>query len=283
MNQKQQTVPFKTTVLAPLDTSSAAPAEDVTVLQQAYRELEQRCRSLTAELDRLKPLAALGERIALVAHELRNPLGGIAGFAAILDHDLPENDPRKPLIGKILAGIEQLNRMAEGLLHRARGPEIRPSRFDAVQFLEDITVQCETELRSAGRRVILRRDFPEKTLPVDLDPEYFRQAVTNLLANSFQAVGEEGEVRVSANLEPSEPPTPRKTLVVKVQDNGPGMTPELLQKIFTPFFTTKTDGSGLGLAIVRQAAQAHGGEVAVTSAPGKGATFTLRIPQDVQR
>jgi len=223
--------------------------------------------ALREEVRRKDRLAALGQMAATIAHEIRNPLGGIQGFAALLQRDVPEDDPRRRLVEKIISGTKSLDRVVNELLEYTRPLELKIERVDvatviagAIEFLPSVPERvCVTN--RAGAEVGVRADANK-----------LKQVLLNVLLNAVQSVGDAGEIEVCVEADVG-----HVTIVVK--DSGPGIASEHLDKIFMPFFTTREKGTGLGLAAAAKIVESHGGCIEAASAVGDGATFRIRLPQ----
>jgi len=245
----------------------AAEAEGVG--QRAFHGLA-RNGALEDEVSRVKALAALGEIAATVAHEVRNPLGGIQGFASLLKRDLPDDHPSQRLVDKIIIGVENLDRSVTSLLTYAREISLSPRTVEVKSFLDDVVSYFVADINhDAGKYEVSVSSSPDG-LSWRFDPEQLRQAVVNLLQNAVQAMPEGGRVEVDAHA------TDR--LHISVRDEGPGIESDTLERIFAPFFTTKESGTGLGLATVKKIAEAHRGSVDVESRIGHGTVFALKLP-----
>jgi PAS domain S-box-containing protein len=230
---------------------------------QDLRELE----ALREEVRRKDRLAALGQMAATIAHEIRNPLGGIQGFAALLQRDVPEDDARRRLVEKIISGTKSLDRVVNELLEYTRPLELKIEPVDvsvlvagAIEFLPAVP---------AGVRVINRAGAD---VSVRADASKLKQVLLNILLNAVQGVGDAGEIVVSveANVD---------HVAIVVRDSGEGIAAEHLDKIFMPFFTTREKGTGLGLAAASKIVESHGGTIEAVSTPGQGATFHVRLPR----
>ncbi|HEX9917353.1 MAG TPA: PAS domain S-box protein, partial [candidate division Zixibacteria bacterium] len=145
-------------------------------------------RQLEEEVSRVKTLAALGEMAATVAHEVRNPLGGIAGFAALLDRDIPEEDERKRLVKKIIQGVEILNRTVINLLNYTRVVKLNPTEVDLVKFADEVVAHFNMDISQKMKNITIQRNYPDRRLVCRLDTEQFRQVVLNLLYNAAQSM-----------------------------------------------------------------------------------------------
>ncbi|HEU4385255.1 MAG TPA: GAF domain-containing protein [Anaeromyxobacteraceae bacterium] len=232
-------------------------------LRRSYAELAR----AQAQLVQRERLAALGELSAVVAHEVRNPLGVIFNSLGSLRRLLrPEGDARM-LLDIVGEEADRLNRIVGDLLDFARPstPAPRPEALD--RLLEDAVAAAVAE----NRDIAVERDV-EPDLPlVSMDARLMRQAVLNVAVNAVQAMPRGGRLTVRARREGS-------WARVEIRDSGPGIPDEIRHRVFEPFFTTKASGTGLGLAVVRRIVEGHGGEVAVAGEPGQGTAVTIRIP-----
>ena len=233
-------------------------------------------KGLEQEITRVKTLAALGEMAATVAHEVRNPLGGIAGFAALLERDLEPDDPRKRLVNKIIEGVEILNRLVINLLNYTKAVKLNPQKLDFVKFLNDTLNFFQMDISSQSENISLRKHFPKEGIECCIDSEQFRQVILNVLRNSVQAMPKGGDIDVYSE---SIPLKQEDNVILKISDNGEGMDKKTKEKLFTPFFTTKDGGTGLGLSTVKKIVEAHKGSVEIESQPGKGTTITVSFPK----
>jgi signal transduction histidine kinase len=230
-----------------------------------------RLEAMQAEMVRMRTLAALGEMSATIAHEIRNPLGGITGFAELLARR-SENDPeRREMTGKILAGTRHLNGLVERLLEFAREPRVDLRPVEWSRFFHATLDQFEEESRRRGARLTLVRRWPEPLPTGRADGLCLRQAIWNVLENAEQATEGRGTVEVAA--EPQ-----GNGIRVRISDNGTGVDPRIADRIFSPFITTKSRGTGLGLATTKKFVEAHGGSIAIESQPGTGTTVQLDLP-----
>ena len=259
--------------------ASAGPAPAGAV--ETFDDISQ-LQELSKQASRVSTLTALGEMAATVAHEIRNPLGGIGGFAGLLERDLDVEDPRRRLVKKIVEGVESLNRMVTNLLNYTRPLQLNLRPVDFLEVVEDCLGFFEIDAGNRLDNVELCREFPMGTVACKTDPEQIQQIVLNLLHNAVQAMPSGGQIRVGVSeadegAEASGLSGP--CIRLTVADSGVGMTDEVKEKLFMPFFTTKEDGNGLGLATARKVIEAHGGEILVDSVPQQGSAFTLFIPK----
>ena len=236
-------------------------------------------KRLEAELQRVHTLAALGEMAATVAHEIRNPLGGIAGFAALLERGLEVEDPRRRLAQKITEGVARLNRIVSSLLTYTRPLKLNVHPVSLVDLVEEAAAFLEIDLNRTRDNVIIKRQYPDTSPVCAIDPEQFQQVILNLLHNATQAMPEGGAIDIQVYT-PEEKEVSQA--IVCIRDQGIGMSPEVQDKLFTPFFTTKEDGTGLGLVTSKKIIEAHDGHIRVESQPGSGTSFFISLPQKTE-
>lgn len=223
--------------------------------------------ALREQVRQMDRLAAIGEMAATVAHEIRNPLGGIKGFAAFLAQDTPESDPRRRLIDKITIGAQRLDRVVNELLEYTRPVEIRLRPVSCAAIVAAALTYVEFDL---ARISIISEVDP--ALKILADEDKLRQVLQNIITNAVQSIEGRGEVGITATVEASQ-------VLLTCRDTGCGMAAEQCEKVFSPFFTTKEKGTGLGLAVAQKIIEAHGGSIGVESTVGSGSTFVLRLPR----
>ena len=226
-------------------------------------------RRLQEQVRRNERLTALGNLAAGVAHEIRNPLSSIKGFATYLAGKVQGQD--QDAARAMIQETDRLNRVVSELLEFARPGEMKLRDEDLAQVVERALRLVRADVTAKGVAVSFEQ---EGGLPrVPLDPERFTQALLNLFLNAVQAMGQGGTLRILAAAEPE-----TGSVVLSIADTGHGMAAELVPDIFNPYFTTKSSGTGLGLAIVHRIIEAHGGEIKVESVVGQGTVFTLLLP-----
>jgi signal transduction histidine kinase len=247
-------------------------------LQQSHDQLQRTVQSLrhdladkNRQLERRNRLAALGEMAAGMAHEIRNPLGGIQLYASLLARDLVEQPQSLQLVGKISAGVTRLERLVSQVLGFTREITAQRVPADAAEAVDQALELAQPTLGALN--VDCDADGP-RPLKLKLDPMLLGQAALNLVLNAAEAAGGGGRVTVRWSARGR---GEQRRLRLSVADSGPGVPPHLLEKIFNPFFTTKESGTGLGLAIVHRIAEAHDGAVTVHNAATGGAVFELKI------
>ena len=216
-------------------------------------------------------LAALGEMAAGVAHEIRNPLGGIKLYAGLLSRALESNEKDRALAEKITAGTDHLNTIVEGMLAFTREMEVRRDPIDLADVAGAAIELAAGAIEQSGARVE-RAGLAE--LPAVGDAEMLCRVLLNIITNACQAVERGGIVTIECASDNS---AGSPAAVVRVTDSGAGVSPEAIDKVFNPFFTAREGGTGLGLAISHRIVEAHGGEIAAENVPGGGARFAVRI------
>lgn len=246
-------------------------------LEESYRTLRSQADliiGIEEQLRRAVRLSALGELSAMLAHEIRNPLGSIRGTAEILLDDFPPGHPKHEFLEILLKENDRLNRVVEDFLRLSRPVDGEKQTCDLDAELQQLVKLLGSDAAARGVRLELHLD----ELPaITGDPEKLRQVFLNLLLNGIQATGEGGAVSVQGALLPQSGNDPA-FVELSFADSGEGIPRENLEKIFTPFFTTKGGGTGLGLAITQRIVEGHGGTVIVESEPGHGTTFRVKLP-----
>ncbi len=228
--------------------------EDLTEVEALRQRVRQKDR-----------LAALGEMAATVAHEIRNPLGGLKGYAALLSRDVEAEDPRARLVAKIMEGANQLEMVVSDLLEYTRPVQLNLEPVNCAETVD--TVLRYLEKIPEGVRM---RNVVEKEHFVLADRLKLRQVLLNLVQNAVQSIEGHGEVSITCAGEAG-------SLVVTVSDTGRGIAPALIEKVFSPFYTTREKGTGLGLAVAAKIIEAHGGSLWAESIEGEGARFHVRL------
>jgi signal transduction histidine kinase len=235
------------------------------------------------ERERLRDrLATLGEMAAAIAHEVKNPLASIEVMAGVLKRQLPNEGEALETLNDIIKEAKMANAIVVEVLEFVRPIQLQVERAALDDVIKDSITMAEGKMRRGA--VSIGMHLAPEVPPLLADGHQLRQLFSNLLANAFEALGGEGHVEIRGTLLPgeeepagaTEPQPPQ--VVVEVRDNGPGISPDDLERIFSPFFTTKPQGTGLGLAIVRKVVDAHDGHIDAVSARGHGATFRVTLP-----
>jgi signal transduction histidine kinase len=247
---------------------------EVRELGQAYMQMMRDLDRSRQELVRAAKLTMMGELGAVLAHEVRTPLGIMRSSAQLLLRDSKLGPEGRELMGFIESETERLNRLVATMLDTARPRRPRFSRCDLHALLTRCAQMLElSDAQAALRpRPRLRLELLAADPWLDADAEQLMQAVFNLLHNAVQAAGAQGEVCLRSLDEDA-------GLLVECADSGPGVAPEVAQRIFDPFFSRRDGGFGLGLAVVAQVAATHGGRVEVGPGALGGAAFRLHLPR----
>ena len=233
------------------------------------RQMLAKNRQLEAEVRRREKLAAVGDLAAGVAHELRNPLSSIKGYASYLGGRFPEGSEDREAARVMVQEVDRLNRVISDLIGVSRPTDIHPRQVD-MAALVDNTLRLLTQ-DATQRGITLTREGEGEAW---LDPDRFRQALLNVCLNAVEAMGGGGELRLIIHRQGNR-------MHLDVCDNGPGIPPDILNRIFDPYFTTKSQGTGLGLAMVLKVTEAHGGSVRITSetaGPKRGTVVHFVLP-----
>jgi signal transduction histidine kinase len=246
-------------------------------LQQSHDQLLQTVQTLQTELgeknrllERKQRLAALGEMAAGLAHEIRNPLGGIQLYASLLQRDVEDRPASLATVKKISSGVKRLESLVGQVLNFTRESSANPVETDLADIVRN-AVDLSTAV-SAARGVTVHVVGPEK-LWVVADPTMIGQAVLNLVINAIDAASSSVTVEFDRPAEDSN----ASQFQLVVRDDGEGVPPHVMERIFNPFFTTKDTGTGLGLSIVHRVVEAHDGAIVVTNPDDGGARFEIKV------
>jgi signal transduction histidine kinase len=247
-------------------------AKLLTSLRDVVDSQKRREDQLASRLHHTERLASLGQLAAGLAHEIKNPIAGIQGVLEILRDEAAEESQRT-LFERLIGETRRINDTIQELLHFARPGEPRKVATDIAEWLED-TVQLLTA--DFARRDISVRCSTGAALPkFSLDPSQMRQVLVNIVNNAGEAIESGGSIEIRATEFPN-----GTGVILAVEDDGPGIPPDELDRIFDPFHTTKVHGTGLGLAVARSLVEQHGGTIEVDSQIAGGSTFLIILPSD---
>jgi signal transduction histidine kinase len=236
-------------------------------LHREVARLKTELSAANAELERSRRLAALGEMAAGIAHEVRNPLGGIRLYAGHLEQDLSDRPSCQETARKIVRAVRGLDAIVNDVLAFAREMPLRREIVDVEELLQraidealPTTDQGQQTRMERGKPICTKLSVEPAGLTMRLDAPLVHRAIVNLVRNAAEAMTEGdragGELSVSARVEAG-------WCAVGVQDTGPGIPHAVMERMFNPFFTTRATGTGLGLSIVHRIVDAHGGRVQV--------------------
>jgi signal transduction histidine kinase len=223
------------------------------------------------EMARAEHLATVGELAAGLAHEIRNPLAGIAGVVDVMGRELPANSASREVMGDVQREIKHIQAILNDLLSysRPRPPEFHPADLNTT--VEQAILLARQQFRTKPVQVVFEAN---RELPMVVhDPGLIQQVTLNLLLNGIQAIPKEGTVTLELSRE-------GEMAGIRIADTGKGISAESLPKIFKPFFTTRSEGTGLGLSLAKSIVESHGGRVEVSSVPGRGTEFRVWLPID---
>lgn len=214
-------------------------------------------------------LQELGEMASLMAHEIKNPLGGIKGFASLLQKDLKDHPHLQQMANYIVEGADNLNRIVNEALRHSRPLKPTFANIDLGAFTQELRAHVLAD-PSFNRNIAIAIHSQDIVL-VPADSHLLRSAILNLIVNAAQAIENKGKIDILIQREID-------SATISISDTGVGIPQENLPKIFSPFFTTKSEGNGFGLAEVHKIVQAHGGTIKVSSTIGKGSVFVICLP-----
>lgn len=251
--------------------------DDVGQLGRQFNEMIQELAENRVEIERLhqfemaraEHLATIGELAAGLAHEIRNPLAGIAGVVEVMGRELPKESSSRAVLPEVQMEIQHIQAILNDLLAyaRPRPPEFHPADLNAT--VEQAVFLARQQVRTKPIEITLAT---EKSLPrISHDPVQIQRVVLNLLLNGIQAIQDKGQIDVALR-------QGGEWAVVRIRDSGKGIPRDSLPKIFKPFFTTRKEGTGLGLPLAKGIVESHKGKIEVTSEPGQGAQFEVWLP-----
>jgi signal transduction histidine kinase len=244
----------------------------VGVLHDLTEQVETQRRLIHRE-----KLASLGEMAAGVAHEIRNPLGGIKMATSLLSSPDVDGSPlSQEMARSILSGIGEIEGIINNLLDWTRDARLERNEYELHRILDPVVEAAAAEGRARG--VLVGYGRLEREVAAAVDGQKLRQVFTNVMKNALEAIEPRrehpGRVTVDLFVE-------GERAVVEVVDDGVGISPDDRDKIFLPFFTTKPAGTGLGMSIVKKIVDLHAGDIAIDSAPGRGTRVRISLPAAV--
>jgi len=228
-------------------------------------------RTLRREVARSQRLASVGRLAAGVAHEIRNPLSSIKGFATYFKERYPDRQDDQQTADIMIQEVDRLNRVVGQLLEFAKPVPVKPKPVSLQALLND-SIKLITD-RAAEKGISIKAQNNTQVDEVRIDPDRISQVLLNLYLNAIDSMESGGELKVEISWDGK-----RRNVVIQVSDTGGGISRENLSKIFEPYFTTKSTGTGLGLAIAHNIVEAMGGKINVVSAREVGTTFTVALP-----
>ena len=256
-----------------------------TALQQQVANLQSELAEANAQLRRSRSLAALGEMAAGIAHEVRNPLASIGLYAQMLTEDLADRPDGARLATQITGAVDRIDTIVRDVLRFARDTTLQPQPVAAATLIDQALESCRSSLTGTDIAVVREGD----PVRLEVDTTLMAQALANVIRNAAEAMGgsrcDTPVIVISTRRERRRLPAGGRAehVVIGVRDCGGGISPEVLERMFNPFFTTRRTGTGLGLAIVHRIVEAHGGHVVVSNSREGGAKVELCLPPSKPR
>ncbi|HVG19561.1 MAG TPA: ATP-binding protein, partial [Blastocatellia bacterium] len=234
-------------------------------------------KRLSEQLIISERLAVIGELVAGVAHEVRNPLFGITTTLSALARRLEGREAVKPFLDVVMTEVDHLNHLMEQLLEHSRPARLDGDRADITGVIQEVLGEFGAQARD--KRVAVSFEPSDGARDLRFDRRKMHGVFANLLDNALQHTGPGGRINVSVeSVNGNSSRGDKPEIHIEFSDTGAGIAPENLNKVFEPFFTTRAAGTGLGLAIVRKAIHDHGGTIAVHSEVERGTTFVINLP-----
>jgi signal transduction histidine kinase len=258
-------------------TSIEGLEKEIRMLTERWTEFCEHCQRLhDSEMVQAEHLATIGEIAAGVAHEIRNPLAGIAGAIEIITKGFPPDHPDREVLEDLRHEVQRIEKTLNDLLIYARP---KPSHFGPTDLREITAQTLQLARQQIGSKKVKFAVEISPSLPrFRADSEQLHQVLLNLILNAIQALDDEGGLRVTARILDRGEEGQAGQLEIAVSDTGPGIPPEHLERIFRPFYTTKRSGTGLGLSLCRRIISQHGGTLTAKSEIGHGSEFIIRLP-----
>lgn len=248
---------------------------DFNEMVRQLRESCQQCESLyEIQMTQAQQLATMGELAAGLAHEIKNPLAGIAGAIEIISQDLPPLNPHREVMKEVQGEMLRIKKILADLLSYTRP---KPPHFAIADLNDSISTGIHVASQQTSKAIEFLFDPDPSLPPVAHDPDLIRQVLLNLLLNSVEAIADRGRVLVEAHtVERTDGRAPE--ILITITDTGRGIPREQLGQIFKPFFTTKGQGTGLGLSLSKRIIEQHNGRIEVELPPEGGTRFLIRLP-----
>jgi signal transduction histidine kinase len=225
---------------------------------------------LDRHLVQMEKLSAIGELAAGLAHEIKNPLAGIKGAIEIIRDNMAPNHPHRQVLGEVLSEVGRIDRSVMNLLSYSKPKPPDFTEVDLAHAIDNVVSFLQKIADSKGIR--LHAPLPAQGgALITGDENEIKQLFMNLILNSLEAIEKQGNVWIQLQS------AGNSHVSIDIVDDGPGIPPEQLTKVFLPFFTSKKNGTGLGLATCKRIVMNHGGDIRVESEPGKGTRFTIDL------
>jgi two-component system, NtrC family, sensor kinase len=240
-------------------------------LEKKVAERADEMKKINSQLFRSEKLASLGKLAAGVAHEINNPLTGILTNSSLLLEDLAEDDPRREDVDVMVKETIRCREIVKRLLDFARQTKPQKRLANLNDLIENIILLVRNQ--ASFRNITIDKELDPGIPELLVDPDQIQQVFVNIILNAAEAMTKGGSLTIRSNGSPD-----GESLIVSIADSGPGITEEVRERIFDPFYTTKEHGTGLGLSISYGIVEQHGGTITVESTPGRGSTFNIQLP-----
>ena len=262
--------------ISPPPSSTQALEKEIRSLTENWQEFCNHCQRVhDTEMVQAEHLATMGELAAGVAHEIRNPLAGIAGAIEIISKDFPKDHPDREILVDLRQEVRRIEKVLNDLLNYARP---KAPQFGMADLKETVARTLQFARQQIGNKSVdFSIQIPSPLPRFRMDPEQLHQVLLNLVLNGIQALGQEGKITIQARVLPGAPNRTNQ-IEISVSDTGGGISREQLEKIFRPFYTTKRGGTGLGLSLCRRIISQHGGTLTAESEVNKGSRFIIHLP-----
>lgn len=244
-----------------------------------FRNITQ-VNNLRRQIERMERLATLGELSAGIAHEIRNPLAGIKTSAQVLEESFSPGDFRSQLVSRIVKEIDRSNELLKKFFNFAK-PSKPKQEFQNIEMIIDgVYLLLASRLRK--KNILFKTDFAESIPQVYIDSSQIEQVILNVFLNAVEAIINSGEIHVkifiAQKTKLKEDSALSDAICIRISDDGVGIPDDRLEKVFNPFFTTKSDGVGLGLSISSRLLEENGGKIELESKEDEGTTFRIYLP-----
>lgn len=251
--------------------------KEIRMLTGRWQEYCSQCQRLhDTQMLQAEHLASLGEMAASLAHEIRNPLAGIAGAIEVITLDLPSDHPDREVLRDVRYEVQRIERVLNELLDYARPKPAHPEPVNLGEVVQRVVSMAQ---QHTGKKIIHFHVKTDPSLPrIRLDPQQIYEVLLNLTLNAIQAIEEEGDIALETLREKGEARAGGERVEIQVRDSGVGIPSDNLEAVFRPFFTTKTRGTGLGLSLCQRIIGEHGGTLRVESEASQGARFIIQLP-----
>ncbi len=267
----------KDTEMLTLFAQEVALAFESAKLQEAFRKMVAELKEARESFTESEKLKTLGEFLARVVHDIKNPLVAVSGLAKRLYNKLPEDYPEKSILKMIVEETNRALSILTDVLSYVRQPVLKKELFDINELIDEIIFMESTTLRD--KKIVLYKNLDRSIPKIKGDSAQIRQVILNLITNAIQAMSKGGTLIIKTSLEELEG---KSYVKIEITDTGGGIPPEIVPNIFNPFFTTKSTGTGLGLSTSKRIVELHGGFIKCINNYPVGATFLVYLPVEAE-